>query len=238
MQTNQATTIVIGNVLDAMDAVNAVAKELVNTREQLWRRSAMIASAKKAEAVVQLKMVAGEAVIFLEYAPDFVKKTIAEQSVCRGEICRKMMKAMDAEDAMFAAAALARAPSAPSAGLAFAGLRQTSETPACGRCPGSSFFEAVLEEVAPKGAVVIVEEDEEAVVIAEEDDEAVVIVEEDEEAVVIVEQDEEAVVIEEEDDEAVAPEGEEAVAPEEAIVVIIVDDDDNERPAKRFCPIF
>ena len=183
MQTNQ----VIGNVLDAMDAVNAVAKELVDTRKRLWGKSAMIASAKKAEAVVQLKMVAGEAVIFLEYAPDFVKKTIAEQSVCRGEICRKMMKAMDAEDAMFAAAALARAPSAPSAGpqLAFAGLRQTSETPACGRCPGSSFFEAVLEEVAPKGAV--------------------------------------------------APKG---VEDEEAIVVLIVDDDDNERPAKRFCPIF
>ena len=141
----------------------------------------MIASAKKAEAVVQLKMVAGEAVIFLEYAPDFLKTTIAEQSVCRGEICRKMMKAMDAEDAMFAAAALAGGGTLqPSSGLAFAGLHQTSETPACGRCPGSSFFEAVLEEVAPKGAVIIVE-DEEAVVIVE-DEEAVVIVEEDNKA--------------------------------------------------------
>ena len=160
MQTNQAT-IVIGNVLDAMDNVNAAVEELGETRKRVWKMSATIALVKKEEAEVQLKLDEGEAVVFLKYAPDFLKTTMAQRAACIGEVCDAMMKAKKAEAAMFAAAALARsAPSAPLAGpqLAFAGLRQTLEAPAYGSVTGSSFFEAVLEEVAPK-EVIIVEDD-------------------------------------------------------------------------------
>ena len=178
MQTNQAT-IVIGNVLDAMDNVNAAVEELGETRKRVWKMSATIALVKKEEAEVQLKLDEGEAVVFLKYAPDFLKTTMAQRAECIGEVCDAMMKAKKAEAAMFAAAALVRGgeASAPLAGpqLAFAGLRQTLEAPAYGSVTGSSFFEAVLEEVAPK-EVIIVEDDAPK---APKDDEAVVIVVED-----------------------------------------------------------
>ena len=176
MQTNQAT-IAIGEVLDAMDNVNAAVEELGETRKRVWKMSATIALVKKEEAEVQLKLDEGEAVIFLKYAPDFVKTTMAQRAECIGEVCDAMMKAKKAEAAMFAAAALVRGGEAGLRGpqLAFAGLRQTLEAPAYGSVTGSSFFEAVLEEVAPKEVIVV--EDDEAV--APKDDEAVVIVVED-----------------------------------------------------------
>ena len=180
MQTNQAT-IVIRNVLDAMDNVNAAVEELGETRKRVWKMSATIALVKKEEAKVQLQLDEGEAVVFLKYAPDFLQKTIAQRAECIGEVCDAMMKAKKAEAAMFAAAALVRGgeASAPLAGpqLAFAGLRQTLEAPAYGSVTGSSFFEAVLEEApsAPK-EVIVVEDDAPK---APKDDEAVVIVVED-----------------------------------------------------------
>ena len=107
MQTNQAT-IVIGNVLDAMDNVNAAVEELGETRKRVWKMSATIALVKKEEAKVQLQLDEGEAVVFLKYAPDFLKTTMAQRAECIGEVCDAMMKAKKAEAAMFAAAALVR----------------------------------------------------------------------------------------------------------------------------------
>ena len=174
MQTNQAT-IAIGNVLDAMDNVNAAVEELGETRKRVWKMSATIALVKKEEAEVQLQLDEGEAVVFLKYAPDFLKTTMAQRAGCIGEVCDAMMKAKKAEAAMFAAAALVRGGEAGLRGpqLAFAGLRQTLEAPAYGSVTGSSFFEAVLEEAPSGQKEVIVVEDDEAVApkgVVEEDD--------------------------------------------------------------------